>query len=430
VDGLDLTIHRIQEADDPPVTIGVTRDVENIQAAVEGFVEIYNTAMRFVNDQFRYSSDVGVRPPLMGNSTLTGLAGRLRGSVTGLVSGVSEDATFRSLYAIGIRSGSDGTLTLNGTTFQEALTEDFAAVANLFRPNARFDTEGVEWLSAPLDVDLAGVQHTIEITEAATRARIVGSDIDFSSGITIDGSNDDLRIAVNGVLSERLSIPHGTYTNGDELAAAISAAITDSDDLALLSAGVSFEGDPNGVGHLVFTSTGYGSDQTLRLHNAGGDFASTLGLASALDERVSGTDVVGTIDGLAATGDGQILTGTDADGGTKGLTFRITLEDAGVPATIVSTFSAGAGRVASKSLARLTDPSDGTVSRMGSSLQRVIDDIERNIDRKADQLDLLRQRLVRQYAGLESTHGQLQNQSSFLNAQLGSLGGGFGINKS
>ena len=428
VRGLDLTIHRVQEDTDPPVTISVGRNVDGIEEAISSFVEIYNTAIGFVNDQFRYNPDVGTRPPLMGNATLTGLAGRLRSTVTGLVAGLEDDAAFRSLYAIGLRPTATGTLSLNTTTLQEALAEDFEAVADLFRPSARFDAGGVEWLSAPLGVDLAGVQHEIVITEAATRARLVGEDIDFSSGITIDGANDDFRIAVNGVLSEPLTIAHGTYTSGEELAAAIGAAIADSEDLGLLNATVSFEGDPSGVGRMVITSTSYGSDQTLKLHNAGGDFASTFGFSALVGESIEGTDVVGTIDGVTATGDGQILTSNDEDGGTNGLSFRITLEDSGVPATIVATFSAGAGRTASTSLAQLTDPADGTVARLGNSLQRLIDDIARNVDRKTEQLDLRRQRLVRQYAALESTLGRLQSQGAFLTAQINSISGGFGLN--
>ena len=57
----------------------------------------------------------------------------------------------------------------------------------------------------------------------------------------------------------------------------------------------------DGSGHLVLTNDSYGSSGSFTLTSTG------LGLT---DETVTGVDVAGTIGGEAATGSGQVLTGT------------------------------------------------------------------------------------------------------------------------
>ena len=424
VEGVDVTVHRTHEDDDFD-TVEIGRNLESVEGAVRSFVEGYNAAMGFLNDQFRYDPDVGTVPPLLGDGTLTAILGGLRSRVMGTVEGLTGD--YRSLFSIGIRSGNDGELSIDEGRLRDALENDFESVANLFRPSASFDADGVEWLSAPLGVDLEDLRVDVEITSAATRAVLRGDPIEVGSGLTIDATNDSFRISIDGSLSETLTIAHGTYTDGDALAAAIADAIEGSDDLGLRDARVSFEDEGGGLGRIVLSSTKYGSAATLTLQNAGSNFAADLGLSSLTGQTAAGTDVVGTINGVAADGTGQILAVPDGED-LAGLTFRVTLTDADVPGTRVASFAQGIGRAASTRLLSLTDAADGTLSRVGSSLQKLIDRIDHDIDRQTELLELRRVRLMRRYARLESVLGQLQSQGNFIDAQLQSLRAGFGVN--
>jgi flagellar hook-associated protein 2 len=371
----------------------------------------------YVNGQFAYDPEVGNRPPLMGNTTLMGIASALRTRLTETVAG-TDGADYRTLYAIGLKAGQTGTLTFDEEAFADALEADPTAVANLFGPAASFDTDGLELLVAPLDVDLAGTSVEIVVTQAATQPSLAGDVIDLSTGLTIDDTNDTFRIAINGITSEDLTLAHGTYTDGDDLAAAIQAAIENSEELGLLSAGVSFEDAGAGSGHFVITGERYGSNGSLCLEVPAGSFASSLGFASQVGTTASGLDVAGTIAGVEAEGDGQVLTAAEEALGFAGVSFRVALGSGSLPATVTATFSEGVGRGLSRELFRLTDTAEGTLSRLEGSVQSVIDRIADEITAREKQLEAYRESLQLKYARLENTLAELQNQGNFLSAQI------------
>ena len=61
------------------------------------------------------------------------------------------------------------------------------------------------------------------------------------------------------------------------------------------------------------------------------------------------------------------------------------------------------------------------------SIERMIANMDRDIQLKQEQLERYRTRLQRRYASLESTLGELQNQGNFIAAQINANGGGRGF---
>ncbi len=431
IEGVDITVLRSQQTQDPSVTVTVARNTEAVESALADFVDRYNTAVGFVNDQFRYDPEIGTRPVLMGSGTLTMIAGNLRSELFGAIEGLAGDATFRSLAAMGISSTADGTLSIDSDDLHAALEEDFEAVANLFRVNASFDLEGIEFLGAPDGADLAAREVAISVTQAATRATVTGDLFDLGAGgLTIDASNDSFQIAIDGRLSEVLTVAHGTYSDGDSLAGAIQNAIEASDDLGQLGVQVVFEAGSGTTGQLVFTSNRYGSDGTIRLQpGGGGSFLSDLGLSSVSSIEFAGEDLIATVDGVSVTGQGRVITVPDELEDLAGARFQILLPEGDVPATVTATFTEGHARSLTRALATLTDANEGTLARMGTSLRAQIDRYDRDIEVRMEQLEKYRASLQRRYAELESTLGQLQNQSLFLSSQLQAMRslGGFGL---
>lgn len=416
IDGVDVTVKKAHDTGEA-TEFSVARDVGGLETAVQQFVERYNVMVDFVNGQFRFDPEVGTRPALLGDSTLSGIAADLRSRVTNPVLG-TESATFRTLRAIGLTLDGEGKLSVDSGDFRDALDEDFAAVANLFRANGVSDVVGVEWLAAPPEVDLAGRTLDVQITRAAERATLRGDLFDVSSGVTIDATNDSFRMEIDGTLSEELHLTHGTYASGDALARAIADAIERSDSLGALTVGVSFEPDGVGTGRLVFNSSRWGTKGSLKLQGAGSDFETRLGLTSIRNIRATGVDVAGTVDGIEATGDGRTLTVPSDAEDLAGLSFRVTSEAGDIPVTAGISFTEGLARASGRALTRLTQSGDGTLARLGKSIQSIIDRYASDILAKQEQLEQRRLRLQAQYATLETTLSELTAQSNFVTAQL------------
>jgi flagellar hook-associated protein 2 len=425
VEGVDVTVRRVSDPGES-VTVEVGRDTEGLESAVSTFVDRYNAMISFVNEQYRFDPEAGTRPPLLGEAALTSMASEVRSLVTRALPGGA--GAVRTLFAAGVRSGSDGRLTFDADEFRDALESDFDAVANLFRADASFDAAGIEWLSAPEAVDLSERQLDIVVTQAATRARISGSSVTLSGGLVIDDSNDEFRITIDGIASEVLSLAHGTYTDGDLLAAAVRDAIEDSANLGELGVEVTFEDGGGGSGSFAFTSNRYGEDGTILLVTSGSSsFAADLGLSSVFGHTAAGTDVEGTIGGVAGEGLGQTLSVPDDAEELGGLSFLVTATSAG---TFQASFTEGVGRVASRLLGSFTATGTGRLARLEGSVERLIERIDEDVAAKKEQLEAYRARLVRHYARLEATLGELQSQGAFIAAQFAARNnaGGFGIN--
>ncbi len=418
LDGIDVTVRRAHEAGEA-TSITVERDTDGLENAIGQFVESYNAMVGFANGQYSFDPESGGRPPLLGSATLSSMVAGIRSRVLGPVAG-TEAARFRSLIAAGLRAGGDGTLTFDKAEFREALETDFDAIANLFRVNARSSVDGVTWVSSPDSLALGARSVRLEITQAATRAEHRGSLVDPGAGIPIDDTNDSFRIEIDGVRSGTLRIAHGTYTDGDALAAAVQDAIEDSEELGALSVGVTFEPDAGTAGRFAFTSSRWGSKGSITLLTAGSSFATALGLGAVMNVKAQGQDVAGTVDGVAATGDGRRLIVPEDGGELAGTVFQVALES-GVPVPVDFAFTEGVGRGTTRRLAELTDTADGELRRVGDAIQGIIDRYARDIEAKQAQLEQRRTRLEAQYAALESTLAQLQGQGQFVSAQLSAL---------
>jgi flagellar capping protein FliD len=146
--------------------------------------------------------------------------------------------------------------------------------------------------------------------EVAILANTTGVSTDpFDSALVVN-TDTEFEFSVNGISTGLLSLPQTTYTTPDELTTALKSMI----DTALLGDGIEvfvdyiYNADDN-VGQLVFSTADAGdlfafsqvnlaAAQRLGLHEGVG--------AAAVATR--GQDVAGTINGIAATGKGQILT--------------------------------------------------------------------------------------------------------------------------
>ena len=131
------------------------------------------------------------------------------------------------------------------------------------------------------------------------------------------------------------------------------------------------------------------------------------------------SDVAGTINGVAATGTGQSLTGAE-DTSVEGLQLLVTGGATGNRGTLE--FTRGLADQLNTLINRLLE-NDGALDSRTDSLQGQLDDIQEDRDRLALRLESLETRYRREFTALDVALTELSNISSFLTQQLASLPG-------
>lgn len=170
-------------------------------------------------------------------------------------------------------------------------------------------------------------QRTLTVTYNSTAATLTNRDIDaIAAAITADGTFTGAVVDVNGAdaFVEPTTTPSTLKSGGEVLIADLvfqlsgedgsetfnfgsgtaASQISDAVNLVADSTGVS--AGFSSVAGITFSSTGYGSDTLVDIEvineEAGGTFA-----ASLTNDRATGADIVATVNGVEADGDGNRL---------------------------------------------------------------------------------------------------------------------------
>ncbi|MDP3517445.1 MAG: flagellar filament capping protein FliD [Pseudohongiella sp.] len=150
--------------------------------------------------------------------------------------------------------------------------------------------------------------------QLASLANTTGVSSDpFDTALVVD-SDTEFEFSVNGISSGLLSLPQTTYTTPDELTTALKSML----DTAFSGDGIEVFVDyvynaDDDYGRLVFSTADAGDLFTFSQVNVAS--AQKLGLhegAGAAAVATRGVDVAGTINGIEATGKGQILSASSS----------------------------------------------------------------------------------------------------------------------
>ena len=113
------------------VTLAVTSDTSTVQNALQQFVTDYNTVISDLNSQFTFNgSSEGV---LATDSTIRTLQSDMLGALNYSYTPASGSTTIPNLTSLGISVDNNGQLSLNTTTLQSALQNNFSDVQNFFQ---------------------------------------------------------------------------------------------------------------------------------------------------------------------------------------------------------------------------------------------------------------------------------------------------------
>jgi flagellar hook-associated protein 2 len=385
------------------VSINVAADRSVAEQAIRDFIDTYNTFLTEVKQLVGFNSERGENGSLARDSVTNNLLRSLRTAITGAIPGI-ENGGFDALAAFGIRTELDGSLKIiednTNTDFRAAINNHFDKLANFFAPKTGSS-------DSRIDVTAYGARtkpgnYEVVITQEASKGQYVAGEL---TSLDTTGKDYGFTILVNGVLASPISLPADkVYASGDELAADLQSLI--NLDPALKAAGasvnVAYNSDTN---QLEFISTAFGAQSRVEFIAVGGD-AEELGIA--IGAGTAGTDVAGTVNGVAAFGYGNVLLpalGSDAEGlsmiiapGATTATINFSRGLAGQLESLINDFVKNSGLISNR---------EETINK---DLKRVDDD-KQALDRRTE---AYRARLQAQFLAMESIVRSLNSTGSFL----------------
>lgn len=171
-------------------------------------------------------------------------------------------------------------------------------------------------------------------------------------------------------------------------------------------------------GQIRLTHEDYGSNAgfDIALVAGGADATAELGIAA---QAYRGQDVQGTINGIAASGSGQILRGPEGTA-IDGLVLSYTGSATGAVGAV--TVSRGVGAAVSLVAKQLLESGTGAVpsilERIGASVRQ----LEDRVAQMEERLERQREQLMLRFAAMEQMLAQAQAQSQWLAGQVAQLG--------
>jgi flagellar hook-associated protein 2 len=130
----DVTLNLVSADPATPVQISVGPNTNQITNSIDNFVTEYNTVIGDINAQFTVNAATNNEGPLGSDSALRILQSSLATDITyATTDATSVSSGFTNLAALGITVNDDGTLSVNSSTLDSALSANPSAVQNFFQ---------------------------------------------------------------------------------------------------------------------------------------------------------------------------------------------------------------------------------------------------------------------------------------------------------
>jgi flagellar hook-associated protein 2 len=150
---------------DNPVSLQIAPNLTPIATDINNFVSAWNTLITAVNTGIQTNSSTGAAGALSGDTSVDFVQQQL---LSALSSSMSGNSGVVNLQSIGIEMQDDGTLTVDSTTLNDALQNNFSAVQNLFQSTSGVGTTIQNSLTAltntatgALNVDMNGINNEV-----------------------------------------------------------------------------------------------------------------------------------------------------------------------------------------------------------------------------------------------------------------------------
>lgn len=392
-------------------TLTVSKDTAAITSSVNEFVKAYNELNKTINGLTAYNAETSKGAILQGDASVRAIQSQLRRQISTVMEGTG--GKLNSLSQIGIGFQKDGSLKVDSTKLNKAISENAADFGGLFAAMGsttdnliKFDKSSAATKPGTYAISLTGL--------AAQGSLVTSAAIGASTPIA---ANTVWRVTLNQTdpvtesKTQEIKLQAGVY-NAADLSALIRSAINGNSTFA--SAGDSVESSVGEDGRLTLSSSKYGEASNISIVGVSGSPVDSV-FGSATPTK--GKDVQGTIGGVAATGNGQSLTaaaGSPADGIQVSITGGLIGDRGSV------TFSQGFAY-------QLTNLANSFIGK-DSLLKSKTDGLNVSIKSVADQRERFETRLAgiekryrAQFVALDAMMASMQSTSNYLTQQLASL---------
>lgn len=167
IPGVTLTLSGLTTAtgSDNPVTLQISPNLTPIATDINNFVSSWNTLIQAINSGIQFNSSTGTAGTFTGDMSVDMVQQQLLSAVGGSMAGNNGVV---NLQSIGIEMQDDGTLSVDSTTLNDALQNNFSAVQNLFQSTSGVGmnlqsslTTLTDTANGPLAVDMNGINSEI-----------------------------------------------------------------------------------------------------------------------------------------------------------------------------------------------------------------------------------------------------------------------------
>ncbi|MBL1140471.1 MAG: flagellar filament capping protein FliD [Proteobacteria bacterium] len=136
IQGVTLTLLKEDSGNVHDLTIA--SDTTTIKGNIETFVSNYNSLISYVNNATAFDTETGIAGILLGDSIMRNLSTQIRTQISQSITGLSGN--YSSLVDLGITSKSDGSLEINDTKLNSALSTNLDDVEEIFSSSSGIAT--------------------------------------------------------------------------------------------------------------------------------------------------------------------------------------------------------------------------------------------------------------------------------------------------
>lgn len=411
VDGLSLTLKK--EAIGSKVTVSVAQDTAAITKAVTDFVDGYNKTVSSIKELTFYDSKKKQGGPLLGDAAVRGLMSELRQTIGRPVGDVTT--SFSTLSSIGVVTQTDGTLSLDATKLQAALSKKPQEVRNLLA--------GGESVSSDPNIRYLKVPESLPEGKISLRVNSIGTHGSHTGAGGINTFNlagsYSFALSVDGVATGTVNLSASSSYTSASLATELQTQINADAALKTVGAKVTVAFDST-AGAFSITSNKLGSASAVSIISNSADMQTDLGIAAGVGADVTGTgteNIEGEIGGLAAIGSGFALSGTKRFAGLK-VEIRGGAMGIREPITIRHGVFDKVDDFLKKILA-----ANGSMEAKTTGINSQISGVGVSRVRLNDRIDSLKAFYTKQFGALDLMVAKLNATGSALTGQLSSLPG-------
>jgi flagellar hook-associated protein 2 len=392
-------------------TLTIGKDTSTVTTAINGFVKAYNDLNSTIAKLTAYDPDTKSGGVLQGDSAVRAIQTQLRRALGTSVEGLNSN--MKNLPQVGITFAQDGSLKVDSSKLSTAISSNFSDIAGLFAAAGSASDGGITYNKSGSATQPG--EYAVNITHMATQGALTSANA--LSGSTTIASNTTWTVTLNQTdpvtdsKVQNIKIPAGTYTN-DQLSSMLRAAINGNSTFS--SAGDSVETSLDASGHLSISSSKYGASSNISIASVTGTPVSDLFNGAT---PTVGTDVEGTIGGVAATGNGQLLTAAD---GSKAAGIELAVKSGVVGDRGTVTFSQGYA-YALTSLATSFTGKNSLLASKTDGLNASIKSVAAQRDRFNDHLTQLEAMYRKQFTSLDTMLQSMQSTQSYLTQQLAAI---------